>query len=68
MESGSVNKVKKAAGGKRAGAGRKLKYGEKTKTMSFRVPVGKKSEIKLLVKDKLTEYSVAAKLDLLGAK
>lgn len=36
-------------GGKRKGAGRKPKYNEPTKVISFRVPLSKIDEIKKLV-------------------
>jgi hypothetical protein len=37
-------------GGKRNNAGRKCKYGERTKVLTFRVPVSKAEEIKKAVK------------------
>lgn len=40
-------------GGKRAGAGAKLKYGEPTKTVTFRLPVSKIAEIRAIIKNKL---------------
>ncbi len=40
-------------GGKRAGAGAKLKYGEKTKTVTFRLPVSKIAEIREMIKNEL---------------
>jgi hypothetical protein len=40
-------------GGKRAGAGAKLKYGEKTKTVTFRLPVSKIEKFKELIKNEL---------------
>lgn len=43
------------SGGKRKGAGRKLKYGEKTKTIAFRVPVSLIEEIQEYVTEKLKE-------------
>lgn len=45
-------------GGKRKGAGAKKKYNEKTKTVAFRCPLSKVDELKLVVKSKLSEWSV----------
>jgi hypothetical protein len=45
--------MKKKHGGKRQNAGRLPKYSEKTKTVSFRVPISKINEIKELVKSYL---------------
>ena len=42
-------------GGKRKGAGRKLKYGEKTKTVSFRLPEWLIEHIRILVKSALAK-------------
>lgn len=47
---------KENRGGKREGAGRNPTYSEPTKTISFRVPQSKVSEIKELVKEKLKTY------------
>jgi hypothetical protein len=47
---------KEKRGGKRPFSGAKQKYGEQTKTISFRVPESKTDEIKLIVKTKLKEY------------
>ena len=40
-------------GGKREGSGAKPKYSEKTKTISFRCPMSKVDELKMIVKSKL---------------
>ena len=40
-------------GGRRAGSGAKLKYGEKTKTVTFRLPVSKIAEIRSMIKNEL---------------
>ncbi len=45
-------------GGKREGAGAKPKYSEQTKTVAFRCPISKIDELKLIVKTKLSEWSV----------
>jgi hypothetical protein len=45
-------------GGKRLGAGAKPKYSEQTKTVAFRCPLSKVDELKLVVKSKLSEWSV----------
>lgn len=45
-------------GGKREGSGAKPKYSEQTKTVAFRCPVSKVDELKLIVKSKLSEWSV----------
>ena len=50
--------VKKATrGGTRQGSGAKPKYNEQTKTVSFRCPLSKVDELKLVVKYKLSEWS-----------
>jgi len=43
-------------GGKRKGAGAHKKYSEPTDTVSFRVPISKIEEIKLLVMQKLSTW------------
>jgi len=43
-------------GGKRAGAGRKLIYGEPTIQIGFKVPKSKSKEFKEFCKNKLKEY------------
>ena len=45
-------------GGKREGSGAKPKYNEETKTFSFRCPLSKVDELKIIVKSKLSEWSV----------
>ena len=49
-------KVKR--GGKRKNAGAKPKYNEETKTVAFRCPLSKVDELRLIVKSKLSEWSV----------
>ena len=49
---------KKARGGTRRNAGAKPKYNEQTKTVAFRCPLSKVDELKILVKSKLSEWSV----------
>jgi hypothetical protein len=44
-------------GGTRQGSGAKPKYSEKTKTFGVRCPVSKIPELKLLIKEKLSEWS-----------
>ncbi len=48
--------IKYLHGGKREGAGRKQKFNEKTETVSFRCPVSKIAEMKILIKRKLKLY------------
>jgi hypothetical protein len=48
---------KKKSGGKRSNAGRKSAFTEPTKTVSFRCPLSKVNELKLIVKSKLSEWS-----------
>ena len=45
-------------GGSRKNAGAKPKYSEQSKTVAFRCPVSKVDELKLIVKYKLSEWSV----------
>ena len=49
---------KKTRGGTRQGSGSKPKYNEQTKTIAFRCPISKIDELKLVVKSKLSEWSV----------
>lgn len=49
---------KKKQGGKRLNAGRKSAFTEPTKTVSFRCPLSKVDELKLIVNSKLSEWSV----------
>lgn len=53
-----MEKLKQSRGGKRKNAGAKPKYSEQTKTISFRCPISKVDEIKLLVKLMLSEWSI----------
>jgi len=45
-------------GGTRKNAGAKRKYNEQTKTVAFRCPLSKVDELKLVVKSKLSDWSV----------
>ena len=45
-------------GGARQGSGAKPKYNEETKTVAFRCPLSQVDELKLVVKSKLSEWSV----------
>jgi len=49
---------KETRGGTRQGSGAKPKYNEETKTVAFRCPLSKVDELKIIVKSKLTEWSV----------
>lgn len=49
---------KKRRGGVRQGAGAKPKYNEPTKTISFRVPVSKITEIKKIIKNMLANFLI----------
>lgn len=49
---------KKKRGGTRKGSGAKPKYNEQTKTVAFRCPLSKVDELKIVVKSKLSEWSV----------
>jgi hypothetical protein len=49
---------KENRGGKRINAGAKPKYNEQTKTVAFRCPMSKVDELKIIVKSKLSEWSV----------
>jgi hypothetical protein len=51
-------KCDKKWGGTRQGSGAKPKYNEETKTVAFRCPLSKVDELKLVVKSKLSEWSV----------
>jgi hypothetical protein len=51
-------KKKEKRGGTRQGSGAKPKYNEATKTVAFRCPLSKVDELKLIVKSKLSEWSV----------
>ena len=52
-----MKKKKETRGGTRQGSGAKPKYNEQTKTISFRCPMSKIDELKLVVKYKLFEWS-----------
>ena len=49
---------KETRGGTRQGSGAKPKYNEQTKTVAFRCPLSKVDELKLIVKSKLSKWSV----------
>jgi hypothetical protein len=49
---------KETRGGTRQGSGAKPKYNEETKTVAFRCPFSKVDELKLIVKYKLSEWSL----------
>ena len=51
-------KKKETRGGTRKGSGAKPKYNEETKTVAFRCPMSKVDELRLIVKSKLSEWSV----------
>ena len=51
-------KKKETRGGTRQGSGAKPKYNEETKTVAFRCPSSKVDELKIIVKSKLSEWSV----------
>jgi hypothetical protein len=51
-------KKNETRGGTRQGSGAKPKYNEQTKTVAFRCPLSKVDELKLIVKSKLSEWSV----------
>jgi len=48
----------KKSGGRRINSGAKPKYNEPTTTIAFRCPLSKVDELKLVVKSKLSEWSV----------
>lgn len=50
-------KIKKQHGGARLGAGRRSRFNEETTTLSVRVPVSKKEELKNIIDTKLEEWS-----------
>ena len=49
---------KETRGGTRQGSGAKPKYNEETKTVAFRCPLSKVDELNIIVKSKLSEWSV----------
>jgi hypothetical protein len=53
-----IKKKKEARGGTRQGSGAKPKYSEQTKTVAFRCPLSKVDELKLVVKSKLSGWSL----------
>jgi hypothetical protein len=58
MSTGKQKKKKDFRGGTRQGSGAKPKYSEQTKTIAFRCPLSKVEELKIIVKSKLSEWSV----------
>ena len=56
------NGKKETRGGTRKNAGAKPKYNEQTKTVAFRCPLSKVDELKLIVRSKLSEWSVKQQL------
>lgn len=58
MASKTKNGKKEKRGGTRQGSGAKPKYLEQTKTLAFRCPMSKVDELKIIVKFKLSEWSV----------
>jgi len=54
----STTVKKETRGGTRKNAGAKPKYTEQTKTVAFRCPMSKVDELKIIVKSKLSEWSV----------
>ena len=53
-----VIKKKDKRGGTRKNAGAKPKYKEQTKAIAFRCPISKVDELKVIIKSKLSEWSV----------
>ena len=51
-------KKKETRGGTRQGSGAKPKDSEQTNTVAFRCPLSKVDELKLIIKSKLSEWSV----------
>jgi hypothetical protein len=49
-------KGRSGSGGKREGSGRKLKYGEPVKRLTFQVPESKAEEITELVQKRLNKW------------
>lgn len=52
---------KENRGGSGRGQGRRLKYGEKTEKVNYRVPVSFKPKLDKYVSDNLSKYEKAAK-------
>ena len=57
-EKGLGKRKMQLRGGKRKNAGRKSAFNEPTKPVSFRCPLSKVDELKLIVKSKLSKWSV----------
>ena len=57
---------KETRGGTRRNSGAKPKYNEETKTVAFRCPLSKVDELKIIVKSKLSEWSVKQQLTFSG--
>ena len=57
-----MKRKKETRGGTRQGSGAKPKYNEETKTVAFRCPLSKVDELKIIVKSKLSEWSVKQQL------
>ena len=51
-------KEKSKRGGKRTGSGQKPKYNEETKTVAFRCPLSKVDQLTVIVKSRLSEWSI----------
>ena len=51
-------KIKAKWGGTRKGSGAKPKYGEKTKTIAFRVPMSKLEHVKNTIKTLLDGWAI----------
>ena len=58
MSTGKQKKKQDFRGGKRINAGRKSAFSEPTKTVAFRCPMSKVDKLKIIVKSKLSEWSV----------
>lgn len=56
-----MNKKKENRGGKRENAGRRLKYGEPTTPVSYRIPESMKPALDNYVSRQLAKYEKAAK-------
>ena len=53
-----MQKEKTGRGGLRKGSGAKPKYNEQTKTVAFRCPQSRVYELELIIKSKLSEWSL----------
>lgn len=58
MSIGKQTKKQDFRGGKRINAGRKPTFSEPTETITFRCPMSKVNELKIIVKSKFSEWSV----------